>query len=52
MKQKVAVVALHTKNGEVKPLFIVWDNHVKYPIDRIVRKEKAASLKSGGFGIR
>lgn len=52
MKQRVAVVALHTKEGIITPLFIVWDNHVKYPIDRILKKQKAASLKSGGFGIR
>lgn len=46
------MVALHAKNGNVTPLFIVWDNNVKYAIDRIVKIQKAASLKSGGFGIR
>lgn len=52
MKQKVAVVVLHTKEGDLIPLFIVWDNMVKYPIDKVISKQKAASLKSGGFGIR
>ena len=52
MKTQVAVVALHTKQKELVPLFIVWDNMVKYRIDRIIRKEKAASLKYGGFGMR
>ena len=52
MKQKVAVVVLHTKSGELVPLFVVWDNMVKYQIDKIINKQKAASLKSGGFGIR
>ena len=44
MKQKVAVVVLHTKEGELIPLFIVWDNMVKYPIDKVISKQKAASL--------
>ncbi len=52
MKQRVAVVVLHTKENELVPLFIVWDNMVKYPIDKIIRKQKAASLKYGGFGLR
>jgi len=52
MKIKVAVVALHKKDGEITPLFIVWDNLVKYPIDKVLRKEKCASLKYGGFGMR
>lgn len=46
------MVALHTKSGDVTPLFIVWDNQVKYPIDKVIRKQKAASLKSGGMGMR
>ena len=52
MKRKTAVVALHTMSGEVIPLFVVWENGVKYQIDKVLRKERAASLKSGGFGIR
>lgn len=52
MKQKVAVVALHTKEGKITPLFIIWENNEKYPIDYISKIEKAASLKHGGIGIR
>ncbi len=52
MKTQVAVVALHTKEKEIIPLFIVWENMVKYPIDKVLRKERAASLKYGGFGLR
>lgn len=52
MKQSIAVVALHTKEGTVIPLFVVWENHVKYAIDRVIKKERAASLKHGGVGIR
>lgn len=44
-------MVLHTKEGDLVPLFVVWDM-VKYPIDKIIKKQKAASLKSGGFGIR
>lgn len=52
MKTYVAVVALHTLDGKVRPLFIVWENNIKYPIDRIIEVRKAASLKNGGSGIR
>lgn len=52
MKTQVAVVALHTKDKTIIPLFIVWEHNEKYPIDKILRKERAASLKYGGFGIR
>ena len=44
MKHKTAVVALHTVSGEVIPLFVVWENGVKYQIDKVLRKERAASL--------
>lgn len=52
MKQHVAVVALHTKAKEVIPLFVVADNSVKYSIDQVLKKQRAASLKHGGIGIR
>lgn len=52
MKNEIAVVALHPKSKQLIPLFVVWDNGVKYSVDRIIRVERAASLKSGGIGLR
>lgn len=52
MKTYVEVVALHTFNGNIQPLFIITKNKEKYPIDRILEERKAASLKHGGAGIR
>ncbi len=48
----VDVVTIHYKSGSIKPLFIVWNNGQKYPIDRIKNITRAASLKAGGCGIR
>lgn len=52
MKTYVDVVALHKQDRSILPLFIIWENNVKYAIDRILAIEKAAALKEGGAGIR
>ena len=52
MKQLVDVICVHYRSGEVKPLFVVWDNGVKYPIDQVSDIRPAVSLKNGGAGIR
>ena len=49
-KRYVDVETLISKEGRLKPLSIVWDNGVKYPIDRILEVRKAAS-QVGGCGI-
>ena len=48
----VDVVCLCEKNGQVRPLYVVWDGNIKYQIDRITQIIPAASLKSGGMGLR
>ncbi|MDD2591222.1 MAG: hypothetical protein PHP11_06860 [Erysipelotrichaceae bacterium] len=48
----VDVVTIHYKSGSIKPLFIVWSNGQKYPIDKVKNICRAASLKAGGCGIR
>ena len=52
MKQYVDVIVLNRKDGQLKPLAIVWSNGVKYPIDKISQVTRAASTLSGGTGIR
>ena len=51
-KTYIDVVVIHYKSGMIKPLFIIWENGQKYPIDKVKNVVKAASLKAGGCGIR
>ena len=52
MKQFVDVICIYNKAGQIKPLYIVWDNGMKYPIERVTQIIPAASLRSGGMGLR
>lgn len=53
MKKKfVDVVCLNDQLGNLKPLFIIWDNHEKIKILKILQVCQRASLKVGGSGIR
>lgn len=47
-KRYVDVVVLNTKLAKLTPLFIVWDNNNKYPIDKILQIKKAHSSVGGG----
>lgn len=48
----VDVYAYFTKEGNLTPISFVWLDGNTYEIDRIIEKRNAASLKSGGQGIR
>lgn len=48
----VDVTAHYTRDGLLEPLSFVWEDGVKYDIDRVFEHKKAASLKAGGQGIR
>ena len=54
MKEKVFVelVAKYTYEGSIHPLAILWDDGRVFKIDKITDVCRAASLKSGGVGIR
>ena len=52
MKQYVDVICIYTKNGKIKPLYVVWEDGNKYPIDKITQIIPSASRSSGGMGIR
>lgn len=51
-KQYVDVICLHDSQGYVKPLTVIWKNGMRYAVDKIMQVVPAASLKSGGVGIR
>lgn len=40
------------KDGRLMPLSFVWEDDVRYEIDRITDVRPAASLKAGGVGMR
>ena len=40
------------KDGRLIPLSFVWEDGVRYEIDRITDVRPAASLKAGGAGMR
>lgn len=52
MRTLVDVVCLHDREGNVKPLWILWEDGTRYSVDRITQVKRAASLKNGGAGLR
>lgn len=48
----VEVVVKFDTEGRIIPLEIVWEDGRRFPIDKILDIRQAASLKSGGQGIR
>jgi hypothetical protein len=39
MKKKyISVVTLYDLSGNISPLFVVWDNGIKYKIDRVIQR--------------
>jgi hypothetical protein len=51
-KQFIAVTAEHGPDGRIRPLSIKWTNGRVYDIDKVLDVRQAASLKSGGQGMR
>ena len=50
-KVYVDVGAEFTDAGELIPTYLVWEDGVRYDIDRVMKKERCASRKAGGAGI-
>ncbi len=48
----VDVIAQFTKEGELIPMEVTWNDGRKYSVDKVFEHKKAASLKVGGQGIR
>ena len=42
----------HTADGKILPRSFVWEDGVRYEIDKIIDIRRAASLKAGGCGLR
>ena len=49
-KRYVDVVVKQTKNGNIVPLYVCWDNGMSYQIDKVLSKERRAS-QVGGCGV-
>ncbi len=43
-KKKIAMIVRFLKDGGIKPLLVEWEDGEKYPIDRIIAREKKPSL--------
>ena len=39
-------------DGQLKPLWIIWEDGRKFEIDRVLRVERTASRKADGIGLR
>lgn len=52
MKQFVSVEAKFDADGNLLPLCICWEDGRRFEIDRVLDVRYAASLKSGGVGLR
>ena len=51
-KVYVSVIEIRNKSGRVLPLAVVWEDGIRYKIDKVLDIRKAASLKAGGAGLR
>ncbi len=50
-KRYVDVVLMHRKSGQMIPMYVCWDNGMKYKVDKVLSTEHRAS-QVGGCGIR
>lgn len=48
----IEVTAKFDIDGNITPLYIKWEDGRIYQIDKILDKQRAASLKAGGQGTR
>lgn len=48
----VEVEACFDTNGRITPLSIRWEDGRWFSVDRVLEMRKAASLRTGGHGIR
>ena len=49
-KRYVDVITLIDRQGKLKPLILIWEDGLQYPIDRILEVRNAMS-EVGGCGI-
>ncbi len=51
-RKYIDVICLNDQLGNIKPLYIIWNNERKIPIIRVKEIAPRAALKSGGSGLR
>ena len=51
-KVYVTVEAVFKPDGRLMPTAFVWENGIRYEIDRVTNVCRAASLKASGIGLR
>ena len=51
-RKYVDVICLNDQLGNLKPLYLIWDDDKKIPIKKIKQICNRASLKAGGSGLR
>ena len=51
-KAYVEVEARFSREGQLMPTAIIWEDGHRYEIDRVTDVAKRASMKAGGAGIR
>ncbi len=52
VRKYIDVICLNDKGGNLKPLYIIWDDYKRIPILRVKEIKPKASLKAGGSGLR
>ena len=52
IRKYVDVICLNDKGGNIKPLFLIWDEKKRIPIKKVTEICPRASLKAGGSGLR
>ena len=40
------------KDGRIMPRYLVWEDGIRYKIDKVLDVRPAASIKAGGAGLR
>lgn len=48
----VDVLVRYTKDGQMLPLSVIWEDGKIFDIDKVIDIRRAASLKVGGQGLR
>ena len=52
IRKYVDVICMIDKGGNIKPLYLIWDDIKKIPIVKVKEICPRASLKVGGSGLR
>ena len=51
-KKYVGVAAYFSDRGGMRPMFILWEDGRKFPIDKVTEVKKMSGPAAGGNGLR